>query len=341
MATIKQIALLAGVSRGTVDRVLNNRGHVRKGTAEKVRAIAESLNYRPNKLGKALVSRKKQYQIAFIVFGGDNPFFTDVLAGVKEKLEEFADLGIKVQVLCTPIGDHEAQVGLLRQLEKQQISGIAITPINHPGVSKMISRLMRNGIPVVTVNTDIENSGRFAYVGSDYYRGGKTAGGLAGLISGGRANIGIVTGSHKVLCHTQRVAGFIENCAGRYPNLKIVAQCENLDDDLLSYERTREMLHSHPEIDMIFMAAAGVYGAARALEAEGMAGKVRIVCFDLTPITLELLKKGDVAATIGQHPKLQGTKPLDILSDYLLHGVCPENENFFCECDIRIHENVT
>ena len=51
MATIKQIAEMAGVSRGTVDRVLNNRGSVNANTAARVREIAEKLNYKPNKAG--------------------------------------------------------------------------------------------------------------------------------------------------------------------------------------------------------------------------------------------------------------------------------------------------
>ena len=59
MATIKQIANLAGVSRGTVDRVLNNRGTVNPETAAKVREIAALLNYTPNKLGKTLAIKKK------------------------------------------------------------------------------------------------------------------------------------------------------------------------------------------------------------------------------------------------------------------------------------------
>ena len=48
MATIKEIAALAGVSRGTVDRVLNDRGAVNPETAEKIRKIAKELDYKPN-----------------------------------------------------------------------------------------------------------------------------------------------------------------------------------------------------------------------------------------------------------------------------------------------------
>ena len=63
MATIKQIAELAGVSRGTVDRVLNNRGSVNANTAARVREIAEKLNYKPNKAGLMLAAKyEERYQ---------------------------------------------------------------------------------------------------------------------------------------------------------------------------------------------------------------------------------------------------------------------------------------
>ena len=99
-----------------------------------------------------------------------------------------------------------------------------------------------DGAPGISFNTDIENSGRMAFVGSDYYTSGRIASGLANLIAGGQASIGIVNGSDSVRCHSQRVSGFIDNCRERYPNMKVIAKCENLDDDLISYEQTRKML---------------------------------------------------------------------------------------------------
>ena len=54
MATIKEIAALAGVSRGTVDRVLNHRGAVNPKTAEKILEIAQALDYKPNRAGIVL-----------------------------------------------------------------------------------------------------------------------------------------------------------------------------------------------------------------------------------------------------------------------------------------------
>ena len=65
MATIKQIAEITNVSRGTIDRVLNNRGGVSPETEKKVRAAMEALNYLPNKAAQNLAVRRKKLKFGF------------------------------------------------------------------------------------------------------------------------------------------------------------------------------------------------------------------------------------------------------------------------------------
>ena len=67
MATIKEIAELAGVSRGTVDRVLNGRGAVSEQTERKVLEIAQALQYRPNRAGIVLAARKRNLKIGVLL----------------------------------------------------------------------------------------------------------------------------------------------------------------------------------------------------------------------------------------------------------------------------------
>ena len=79
MATIKEIAALAGVSRGTVDRVLNHRGAVHPKTAEKILEIAQALDYRPNRAGIVLAAQKRKLKLGVVLLGRGNPFYEDVL----------------------------------------------------------------------------------------------------------------------------------------------------------------------------------------------------------------------------------------------------------------------
>ena len=78
MATMKEIAELSGVSRGTVDRVLNHRGIVNAETERKVLEIAKLLDYQPNKAGIALAAQKKKLKIGVLLFGAENPFCSDL-----------------------------------------------------------------------------------------------------------------------------------------------------------------------------------------------------------------------------------------------------------------------
>lgn len=339
MATIKEIAKLAGVSRGTVDRVLNNRGAVNKETEKKVLEIAKQLDYHPNKAGIVLAAQKKKLKLGVIIFSTENHFFMDVLSGVVEKTKELADYNCSVIVKQVHY-DITQQLQAMEELVKEGVNGIAIAPCNHPSVSEYIDKLFDLGIPVVTFNTDIEGSKRIAYVGSHYRHSGETAAGLMHLLTQGRANIGIVSGSPDVLCHTERVAGFCATIKKDYPGLSIVDMVENHDDETESYEKTTLMLKNNPHIDALYISAGGTYGACQAVKALSLAGKLKIISYDKAPFTHGFLEDGTLCAVICQRPQIQGSRPLDILFTYLTTGEAPKEERQYMDVVIRIKENL-
>lgn len=181
MPTIKEIAELAGVSRGTVDRVLNKRGGVNPTTEEKVLEIAKALNYKPNLAGTILAAQKKRLMLGVVLLGVGTPFYDDVLSGVRQKAAELESYNCTVVVKHTEY-DAIAQLQAIQELVAEGVNGIAITPYNDNRIRKEIHRLFSLGIPVVTLNTDIENTERLAYVGCNFYHSGETAAGLMHLI---------------------------------------------------------------------------------------------------------------------------------------------------------------
>lgn len=251
MATIKEIAALAGVSRGTVDRVLNDRGAVNPETAEKIRKIAKELDYKPNRAGLVLAAQKKRLKLGVILFSTGNPFFQDVLAGIDEKVEELANYNCTVITKQISFGV-EAQLQTIDELLAEEVNGIAMTPYNDARIRNRINALYEQGIPVVTLNTDIENSRRLAYVGSNYTRSGATAAGLLQLMTSGTVNIGIVTGSSNILCHTERIAGFMKTLVPYRDRIHVIDTVEIHDDEVESYEKTTALLSEHPEINALF-----------------------------------------------------------------------------------------
>lgn len=339
MATIKEIAALAGVSRGTVDRVLNHRGSVHPKTAEKIEKIVQELDYKPNRAGLVLAAQKKKLKLGVILFSPENPFYIDVLKGVNEKAEELAGYNCSVLVRQIPF-DVEAQLAALKELAAQEVNGIAFAPYNDERVREAINRLSRQGIPVVTLNTDIENSKRIAYVGSHYEKSGATAAGLLRLMTEGEVNVGILTGSSHILCHSERIAGFCKALLPFQDRIHLIKTVEVHDDETESYEKTAALLREHPEINALYFAAGGVYGGCRSVLSCSRQQKMRIIAYDLVPTTRELVKNGTIGAVICQQPKLQGSKPLSILFSYLTTGELPEKEYNYVAIDIRIRENI-
>lgn len=133
---------------------------------------------------------------------------------MQSKTEELQDFGFTILTRRVEFDLH-AQLAAIDSLMEAGIHGLMLAPYNHPLIQQKIDELAGQQIPVVTVNTDIEGSRRIAYVGSDYFRGGCIAAGLFHLMTAGNIELGIITGSSNVLCHSERIRG----CAIRWRHL--------------------------------------------------------------------------------------------------------------------------
>ncbi len=338
MATIKEIAKLAGISRGTVDRVLNNRGAVNKETEKKILDIAKQLDYRPNKAGIVLAAPKKKLKLGVVIFSTENPFFQYVLNGVNETSATLKDYNCSVIVKEVPY-DIELQLQALKELVAEGVAGIAVAPCNHESIRNYINELFEMGIPVVTLNTDIKDSSRIAYVGSHYVLSGQTAAGLMNLVTLGNAKIGIISGSPDILCHTERIAGFVDVIQRDYSSLSFTEVLHAHDNNEESYEKTLQLLEKHPDITAMFYAAGGIIGGCNAIKKVGLDRKLKIIGFDINEEIQSLLEEGTITAMICQQPHLQGSRPLNILFDYLTAGEMPKCKHQYMGVDIRIKEN--
>ena len=94
--TIKKIAEVANVSRGTVDRALNHRPGINPEVAQRILKIADELGYQPDPAAKALAARRYvPKKIGVLLCSEGNPFFRKVIEGVDHALEELQHFGIE------------------------------------------------------------------------------------------------------------------------------------------------------------------------------------------------------------------------------------------------------
>jgi LacI family transcriptional regulator len=339
--TIKQIADLCGVSRGTVDRVLNKRGKVHPSTQELIEKTIAQLNYTPNIAGKALAARKRPLTIGVVLSSEGNPFFDDVIRGIVQAQQELRDFGVRVKIRKLKGYVPSEQLHQINMLREEGMDGLILHPIFDPAIEQKIRELKEQNIFTVTVNTDIPESARLCYIGSDYEKGGAMAAGMVSLIMQGRARLGIVKGADNILGHQQRLEGFLRRLKdGAENSITVVDYAKAQDDNIIAYESTRSMLEKNRDINALYVVGAGIAGVCRALISLDLKSRVAVVGFDSVPDTVEMMKKGIVRAVICQHPFTQGYRAVRTAYDYLVGGVQPAPDYCLVQNEIMILESL-
>ena len=337
-ATIKLIAEKAGVSRGTVDRVLNDRGGVSPVTKKRVMDIAARLGYTPNQAGLALAARKKGYTIDVILCSVENEFFKDVICGLKRGMQEAENFGIRVNILEMKGYDVETQASLLKKAG-EEANLVILNAINDRAIIRQVKALKKKGIPTIVVNTSLECDDVLAAVCVDYIESGATAAGLMGLMLGDDADIVIAMGSKNVLGHNERVAGFLDNIKKRHPEYRILRIFETKDDVERAYRTMREELISHPETSAVYITSGGQAGVCRAIEEAGRKDIV-VITSDSTETVRQYVKKGIIRATVVQEPEKQGYEAMRAGIYYLVYGELPDRVQTDIRNEIYIRENL-
>lgn len=334
MVTTKRIAELAGVSRGTVDRALNNKSGINSGTKERILKIAEELQYVPNIAAKTLVNKGKSFKIGCILMKDDNPFIEEVQRGIVKKNKEYSEYGMELLIRHTPFEvDHIC--ALLDELMQEPIDGLILQPVED---ERLVQRLSALDIPIVLTNTSLSNFEPLCYVGSDFYQGGRIAANLMELITGRSCRIGIVSGFQTAASHRDRVVGF-EDYIRECPGMSVIDRVECHDSDILASELTENMLRVHPEIDALFIVAGGVYGACMA--ARSLKKDMRVICFDNIDSTKKLVEQNVIQAAVCQNPVYQGELSLKVLYEYLVKHIEPKDRNIHIDLQVKIKSNIS
>lgn len=342
MATIKDIAKRAGVSIGTVDRVLHDRGDVKAETKAQVRKAVEELDYRPNLAAKGLAVRKKKIKLCFLLINPQkHSFFADVEGAARKKVEELREYGVQVTfVLLEP---KLSQVLYEKTQERftaedlGKFDGFVTIGGDYPLTNAFLEKAKDVQMPVVYYNLSHPTRKGLAYVGCDYVKAGRVAAGLSALAGGRNAKVCIYSEDYfTASSHVERLNGFCREARERYPEMEIV-DVRKIGKDSLENERSvKEMLKMYPGINVVYVVntvGVEIYKAIASLDKEH---RIRIITNDLSGEQWELLKREVISATVCQEPEKQGKMPLEILFRYLAYGMLPEEKECYTDLSINI-----
>ena len=339
--TLQQIAEAAGVSRGTVDRALNNRGRIRPEIEEKIKNIAQEMGYQPSRAGRALAMASRKVRIGVILQCAEMPFMQQIRKGVMKGREEVESFGGTVRIYEIEGTDPAKVMNAMEELREAGFYGIALTPSEDQLLKSRIDQYSGEyGIPVVTFCSDLKDTKRICFAGQDNYRSGCTAAGLMAEMTGDRGKIVIISGQASNPVLNDRQKGFENEIKESFPKLQIVDIRYSYDDDWVASKIMEELLELYPDLTGVYIAGHGVKGVCSTLKKQGKDRSLHVIANDFTEENLECLKEGSVNFLIGQDAMLQGHLPVKILFQLLFDNEQPRKEVQYTDIVIRTKYNM-
>lgn len=342
--TIQQIAELAGVSRGTVDRALNSRGRINPDVAARIEQIAHEMGYVPKHRKKEGIGQNHSFQgkkIGVVTQLSQSSFMVKVNQGIMDAAERLADQEIEVVLRENTSADEAQQMLSIEELVKLEIDALALMPVDCERVRRKINELSdEKHIPVVTFNTDIVGTRRSCFVGLNNRKSGQTAAGLMGMMTRGKGKVLVITGYFSDNAGSHRVDGFVEELKNSFPDMELVGVQSSFDQ---AEEVERVIVNSmslFPDLEGIFLASGGQDGVKAAFEKLNLKKRPYVIIYDLTPKNEKALMEGMVDFLMDQDGYEQGYRALTILSDILRKGRQPQTEHMYTKINIKTRYNL-
>lgn len=343
MATIREIAKIAGVSIGTVDRALNNRGRIDPNVEQKILNIAKSLNYKPDKIAKSLAIRKKKLKIAAILNTYNNIFFEDVIKGIEMAKKEIEEFGMSIIIKRCKDFDADNQLELIEEAIKEGANAMAIVAINDERIINKISELYNNNFPIVLLNSFVNSKDCIAYVGCNYDLAGEIAASILNIISNGN-NINLLVFSNnfnKMLGNKKRVDSLVNRLKSDYKNVNIQDVIEMEKDNNLNFNKSKDNLLKYMNTDVVICPGAETSKyVINAIKELGLYKKIKIITYDFSDVVKDGLLDRGIIASITQNPKEQGYKAIKVLFEYLLTKTIPDKKSTYIETQVIFRENL-
>lgn len=317
---IKDIAEKAGVSPGTVDRVLHNRGNVSALAREKVLAVLEELPYEPNLMASILANNRQIRVAALLPALQGDPYWEKPVQGLEQAAQSLRPFGLQLDLQFFNQYDPVDFFQKGQALIVQPPDGLLLAPLFQREAEQLLNALAPAGLPVALVNTDLEHSQVLTYVGQNSWQSGLLAGKLLHLAS-------LQPGPILVL-HLDKAAQnakhLLEKEAGLrhyfapWPEYPVWGEAfEDFDHPTRLRQWLDQRLAPGPPVAGILVSNSRAY---RLVEALAMAPTQHypIVGFDLLPANLQALQNDQIKFLINQNPAQQGHQALLSLGDHVI-----------------------
>ncbi len=339
---IKDIALLAGVSEGTVDRVLHNRGEVSQKSKEAILKVLEEINYSPNLLARSLASKKHYNFICLIPSFQPGEYWELIENGFRQAGKDFLQYNIHIDIRYFNQFDNNSFKLLTNDIIGRQPDAVIIAPIFRDETLVLTQMLQAVEIPFSYIDSIIEDSGFTTYYGQNSFQSGYVAAKL--LVND------LPEHSKVLILRTKRQGSMSNQTSSRYEgfmaylhehkalSIQFVHAEISSTEDSSNLENIKNIFKENPEINAAITFNSKVYRLANYLKQLNY-HSIRLIGYDLLKKNVEYLKQDVISYLIAQSPGKQAYFTVrDLCNKLILKQEV--NKINFVPVDILIKENI-
>lgn len=342
--TIKDVAKAAGVTNGTVDRVLHNRGEVAPETKAKVMEVVERLGYKPN-VYASMLARNKAHSIAVLMPSFNKGDFWELVHNGLARAEEYAGrFSVSLTVYYYDQYDVESFRSQCRLVLENGHSGVVIAPMFLDDTLSFSALLTENNIPYVMLNTSAGTDGHLAYYGLAMYESGRCCADILMAMSDedqrNRVFMVQIERDSKGLSDpsADRRKGFRDYLAHYYPDTRVTNVMINPNSPKQTFDVLSGTFDGLSGRLNIVTMNSRIFLVADYLRSRNMRG-LNVVGCDVLERNIAALRGGYVRALLGQHSDRQAEGAVVALTDYLAFGRRPNVRDNYMSIDILTKYN--
>jgi LacI family transcriptional regulator, galactose operon repressor len=333
--TLQDIADVLGISRGTVDRAIHNRGRISEITRREILDKASAMGYIDDKITRFTTLKKKVQILA--LFPESPSFFYDMMkTGLNAAVKEQNDSLVELKIIDYNPEDPAGFLNILKSsVQEELLKGVLLVPSGHFDPSLTLPEAAK--IPYITINTDLPGSKRCCFIGQDLYQSGRLAGELIRKFCS-EGKLLVLSGYEGLWAHDQRVRGVkdVLRDIGTGQNNTLL-YCN--DDIEKAAELVKDAFASDRDLrSVLALTAAASLGAVHALESMGADSRISLVGFDFNKELSKALDDGLCDALIGQNPELQGAYAFKLMYRILFNGYKFNNDYFVTPTELYFKE---
>lgn len=314
--TIKDIAQLAGVSKGTVDRVLHNRGRVSKKAKEKVSQVLKEIDYQPNVIARNLKNNKVYRICVLIPDEAIDHFWIPAIKGINAAAQEFKPFGLILEKHRFHPKKKKSFLNKAEMAIAAKPDAILMTPVFHKESLKIFQECKRENIRVASFNNHIDTLSLENFIGQDLDQSGRVAASLIDKVTCENSSIAIIHIDEEAHMR-QKEIGFKDYFKEKYKgHRRIVTYSIKNGGNVDLESEISVLMASHDSISSVFVTNSKAYLVVEILKKENK--EIAIVGYDLLKENLKFLKLGHIDFLIHQKPYRQAHQGLSYLAENLL-----------------------